>query len=205
MGFSAPRFDLDQPFDNHPDPQNGRVSNAAIRRKVDTVEAIREEIGSEIDLAFDIHWDYSMDSAKRLCRKLEPYDLMWLEDPLPPENVEAQREITRVSPVPIATGENRFRVHEFEDLLYDFGVDITTPDLPTCGGLAESKAIANRAEENYTAFSPHNARGPIGTMACVHLGACVPNLDVLEYHALEGERVRDGRPDVGAHERPDGV
>jgi len=185
MGFSALKFDLDQPFDNHPDPYNGRVSNAAIERKVETVAAIREEIGSEIDLAFDIHWDYSMDSAKRLCRKLEPFDLMWLEDPVPPENMDAQREVTRVSPVPIATGENRFRVHEFKELLYDFGVDIITPDPTTCGGLAESKAIANRAEENYIAFSPHNVCGPIGTMACVHLGACVPNFDVLEYHALE--------------------
>ena len=185
MGFTALKFDLDQPFDNHPDPYNGRVSNAALARKVETVAAIRDAIGDEVDLAFDCHWDYTIDSAKRLCRKLAPYDLMWLEDPVPPENMAAQREVTRASPVPIATGENRFRVHEFRELLYDFGVDIVTPDPTTCGGLAESKAIASRAEENYIAFSPHNVCSPVGTMACVHLGAAVPNFDVLEYHALE--------------------
>jgi L-alanine-DL-glutamate epimerase-like enolase superfamily enzyme len=97
----------------------------------------------------------------------------------------AQREVNRATDTPLAAGENRFRVHEFTELLYDFGVDIVTPDPTTCGGLAESKAIANRAEENYITFSPHNVCGPIGTMACVHLGACVPNFDVLEYHALE--------------------
>jgi L-alanine-DL-glutamate epimerase-like enolase superfamily enzyme len=185
MGFTALKFDLDQPIDNENDPYNGRVSDAAMERKRETVAAVSDAVGADVDVAFDCHWDYSLDSAKRLCRKLEPYDLLWLEDVLPPENAAAQREVTRSSPVPIATGENRFRVHEFTDLLYEFGVDVITPDPSTCGGLAESKAIASRAEENYIVFSPHNVCSPVGTMACVHLGAAIPNFDVLEYHALE--------------------
>ena len=185
MGFTALKFDLDMGMDNEPDPYNGRVSNAALQRKVDIAEAVRETIGDDIGLAFDVHWDYSMDSAKRVARALEAYDLMWLEDPVPPENMEAQREVARSTKTPLATGENRFRVHEFKDLLYDFGVDIVTPDPTTCGGLAESKAIANRAEENYITFSPHNVCSPVGTMGCVQLGACIPNFGVLEYHSLE--------------------
>jgi len=116
MGFTALKFDLDQPIDNETDPYNGRVSNAAMERKRETVAAVSDAVGADVELAFDCHWDYSLDSAKRLCRKLEPYDLLWLEDVLPPENAAAQREVTRSSPVPIATGENRFRVHEFTDL-----------------------------------------------------------------------------------------
>lgn len=185
LGFTALKFDLDTPIDNEPDPFNGRLSNAAIQHKVETVEAIRDEIGYEVDLAFDCHWDYSFDSGKRLARKLEPYDLMWLEDVLPPENMDAQRELSRAVNVPLATGENRFRVHELSQLVEEYAVDILTPDPSTCGGLAETKAIANRAEENYMIISPHNVCGPIGTMACVHLGASIPNFDVLEYHALE--------------------
>ncbi|MFB6173720.1 MAG: mandelate racemase/muconate lactonizing enzyme family protein [Halobacteriales archaeon] len=207
MGFTALKFDLDQPFDNAPDPYNGRVSNAAIERKVETVEAIRAAIGYEVDLAFDVHWDYSLDSAKRLAQKLEPYDLMWLEDVVPPENMEAQREVARSTATPLATGENRFRVHEFKDLLYDFGVDVVTPDPATCGGLAESKAIASRAEENYIAFSPHNVTSPVGTVACAHLGAAIPNFSTLEYHALDvpwwddllardGDLIQDGSLEV---------
>ena len=187
QGFTALKFDLDRPIDNDPDPFNGRLSNAAIQHKVETVEAIREAIGTEIDLAFDCHWDYSLESGKRLARKLGPYDLMWLEDVLPPENVRAQRELARSTAVPLATGENRFRVHEFTELIHEFGVDVLTPDTSTCGGLAETKAIADRAEEQYIPISPHNVCSPIGTMANVHLGAAVPNFDVLEYHALEVE------------------
>jgi L-alanine-DL-glutamate epimerase-like enolase superfamily enzyme len=185
MRFSALKFDLDFESDNENDPYNGRLTNAAIERKREIVEAVREEIGYEIDLAFDCHWDYSVESAKRLAYELEEYKLMWLEDLIPPENTSAQIEVTGATRTPIATGENRFRVHELSELIYEHGVDIVTPDPTTVGGLAETMRIADRAEENYMPISPHNVCSPIGTMACVHLGAAVPNFDLLEYHALE--------------------
>lgn len=108
-----------------------------------------------------------------------------LEDVVPPENVDAQRAVARATETPLAAGENRFRVHEFSEMLYGNAVDIVTPDPTTCGGLLESKRIADRAEENYVVFSPHNVCSPVGTMACVHLATAVPNFDVLEYHARD--------------------
>ena len=185
MGFDAIKFDLDLPDDNENDPFNGRLSNGAIERKREIVEAVRDEIGYDVDLAFDCHWDYSVESAKRLAHELEEYKLMWLEDLIPPENTSAQIEVTKATDTPVATGENRFRVHELTDLIYDHGVDIVTPDPTTVGGLAETTRIADRAEENYMPISPHNVCSPIGTMACVHLGATIPNFDLLEYHALK--------------------
>lgn len=185
MGFTALKFDLDLPMDNDPDPTNGRLTNGVIEHKREIVEAVREEIGYEVDLAFDCHWDYSVESAKRLAHELEEYRLMWLEDPIPPENMDAQKEVTTATRTPVATGENRFRVHELSELIYEHGVDIVTPDPTTVGGLAETMRIADRAEENYMPLSPHNVCSPIGTMACVHLGAAIPNFDLLEYHALE--------------------
>jgi len=71
MGFSALKFDLDLPADNENDPYNGRLNNAAIREKKEIVAAVRAEIGYDIDLAFDCHWDYSVESAKRLAHELE--------------------------------------------------------------------------------------------------------------------------------------
>jgi len=185
MGFDAIKFDLDTPSDNEPDPYNGRLSATDVEAKREIVAAVDDAVGGAVEVAFDCHWDYTVDSAKRLARALEPYDLLWLEDVVPPENIDAQREVARSTSTPLATGENRFRVNEFSDMLYEFAVDVVTPDPTTCGGLAESRAIANRAEENYIAFSPHNVCGPVGTMACVHLGASVANFGHLEYHALE--------------------
>lgn len=185
MGFTALKFDLDHERDNSPDPFNGRLTNSDIERKLEIVAAVRDEIGNDVDLAFDCHWDYTVESAKRLAHELEPFDLLWLEDLIPPENMNAQKEVASATNVPIATGENRFRIHELSELLYDHGVDIITPDPTTVGGLGETVRIADRAEENYIPISPHNVCSPVGTMACVHLGAAVPNFDLLEYHALE--------------------
>lgn len=184
-GFTALKFDLDMVADNDPDPYNGRLGNAAVDQKVEIVEAVRDAVGDDVDLAFDCHWDYSIESAKRLAKALEPYDLMWLEDVIPPENTDAQREVSRATSTPLATGENRFRVYEISEMLYDHAVDIITPDPTATGGLAETKRIADRAEENYIPISPHNVCSPVGTIACVHLCAAIPNFDVLEYHALE--------------------
>jgi len=207
MGFDAIKFDLDLPADNVNDSYNGRLTNAAIREKKEIVEAVREEIGYDVDLAFDCHWDYSVESAKRLAYELEEFDLMWLEDLVPPENMDAQKEVTQATRTPVATGENRFRVFELSELVYEHGVDVVTPDPTTVGGLTETMRVADRAEENYIPMSPHNVCSPVGTMACVHLGAATPNFDLLEYHALEVEwwddllardepLIRDGRIEV---------
>lgn len=185
MGFTAIKFDLDLPRDNESDRTNGRLSNAAIAEKVAIVEAVRDAVGGSIDLAFDCHWDYSVESAKRLAYALEPYDLMWLEDLIPPENMAAQADVTQATRTPVATGENRFRVFELSELIAARGVDIITPDPTTVGGLAETMRVADRAEEQYMPVSPHNVCSPVGTMACVHLAAAMPNFDVLEFHALE--------------------
>lgn len=187
MGFDAMKFDLDTPMDNEPDPFNGRVSNESLAHKVEVVETLRDAVGNKIDLAFDCHWDYSIESAKRVAKALEPYDLMWLEDLVPPENIDAQREVTQSTSTPITTGENRFRTHEFKDLIYNFATDILSPDTAHCGGLAETKAIANRAEENYMLIAPHNTCSPIGTIANVHLCCAIPNFLALEFHAKDVE------------------
>ncbi len=74
---------------------------------------------------------------------------------------------------------------ELTNLIHDHGVNVLTPVPTTVGGLAETLRVADRAEENYMPVSPHNVCSPVGTMACIHLAAAVPNFDVLEFHALE--------------------
>jgi galactonate dehydratase len=115
---------------------------------------------------------------------LSAYQLLWIEEPVPPENIDAMREVKQHSKNPICAGENLYLRHGLRELIEKQAVDIIMPDLPKCGGLSEGRKSANLAELYYMAFAPHNVSSPIGTMASAHVCASVPNFLVLEYHWL---------------------
>jgi L-alanine-DL-glutamate epimerase-like enolase superfamily enzyme len=125
-----------------------------------------------------------MPSAIRLAKACEQYHLLWLEEPVPPENIDAMREITRSTTTPICAGENLYLRHGFRDLITRQAVDIIMPDIPKCGGLSECRKIANLAEIYYIPLAPHNVASPIGTMASCHVCATIPNFLVIEFHWL---------------------
>ena len=126
-----------------------------------------------------------METALRVARKLEPYDLAWLEDPVPPENPDAHRRVTEGTSTPILAGENLTRVEGFVPFLTAGAIDVAAPDIQKCGGLAEFRRIAALADAFDVPVTPHNVASPVGTMASVHACATVPNAFVLEYHARD--------------------
>ena len=126
-----------------------------------------------------------METALRVARELEPYDLAWLEDPVPPENADAHRRVTEGTNTPILAGENLTRVEGFVPFLTDGAIDVAAPDIQKCGGLAEFRRIAALADAFDVPVAPHNVASPVGTMASVHACATVPNAFVLEYHARD--------------------
>jgi galactonate dehydratase len=136
-------------------------------------------------LAIDMHARYNQPSAIRACRALEPFDLMWIEEPTPPENIDALAEVRRNTSALICAGENLYTRYPFRELLEKRAVDIVMPDLAKCGGLSEGKRIADLAELSYVPFAPHNVSGPIGTIAAAHLCATVSNFTILEWHAID--------------------
>ena len=183
-GFDALKFDLDVAA-GEADTATRRLSNAAVEHKVDVVEAVRERIGSDPLLAFDLHWNFSVETALRVARELEPYDLAWLEDPVPPENPDTHRRVTEGTSTPILAGENLTRVEGFVPFLTAGAIDVAAPDIQKCGGLAEFRRIAALADAFDVPVAPHNVASPVGTMASVHACATVPNAFVLEYHARD--------------------
>ena len=186
QGFTALKFDLDEAGDpNKHDAWNWSASPLEIQRMVDTVAAVREAVGPAVDLCVDMHGRYDISAAIQVARALEPYQLMWLEEPIPPDNVAALREVRRQSPVPICTGENLYMRWGFREVIEQQAADIVMPDLPKCCGLTEGKRIAELAEMYYIAFAPHNVCGPLGTVASAHCCASVPNFLVLEWHWME--------------------
>lgn len=182
-GFTALKFDVDVPTAYSLDDYNRTLTRREIDLMVDLVGAVRKALGKDVDLAIDCHWNYGTNDAIKLARACEPYDLLWLEDPVPPENTDAMRRVAAASTTPIATGENHYQRHQFRELLEREAVDIVAPDFQKVGGLLEGRRIADMADVHYVAVAPHNISGPIGTMAAAHLCAAIPNFLVLEWHA----------------------
>ncbi len=166
------------------DKFNYTASQLEHERMIELVDMVTRAAGKEVAVAADIHTRLDVPSAIRLLKDLEPYHLMWIEEPVPPENIEAMREVKRASRIPICAGENLYLRHGFRDLIEQQAVDIIMPDIPKCGGLSECRKIANLAEIYYIPFAPHNVSSPIGTMASCHVCATVPNFLVLEFHWL---------------------
>jgi L-alanine-DL-glutamate epimerase-like enolase superfamily enzyme len=193
-GFTALKIDLDigaytgRRIDSRDlllDPFNYTASQREHERMVELVEMVITAAGRDVAVAADVHTRLDVPSAIRLARDLEPFHLLWLEEPVPPENVDAMREVKRSTSTPICAGENLYLRHGFRDLIVNQAVDIIMPDIPKCGGLSECRKIANLAEIYYMPFAPHNVASPIGTMASAHVCASIPNFLVLEFHWLQ--------------------
>lgn len=192
-GFTALKIDVDIDAYGYRDTEvahfekdrfNFTANQWEHERMVALVDMVTEAAGRDIDVAADVHTRLDVPSAIRLARALEPYHLMWLEEPVPAENVDAMRTVTQSTSVPICSGENIYLRHGFRDLLEKQAVNIIMPDIPKCGGLSECRKIANMAEVYYIPFAPHNVSSPIGTLASAHVCATVPNFLVLEFHWL---------------------
>jgi gluconate/galactonate dehydratase len=185
LGYDALKFDLDVPSGHENDRANRHLRPGEIRHKVDIVSAVTERVGDRADVAFDCHWSYSADAAKRLAHALEEYDIWWLEDPVPPENIDVQERVTTGTVTPIAAGENRYRVTEQRRLVEHGAVDIVTPDLPKVGGMRETRKIADVANQYYVPVALHNVSSPVGTMASAQVSAAIPNALAVEFHSYE--------------------
>ncbi|PSQ10292.1 enolase [Halobacteriales archaeon QS_5_70_15] len=162
-----------------------RLDNASVDHKVSLVEAVREEIGYDVDLGMDLHWNFTVETASRIGKKLEPYDLAWLEDPVPPEQVEAHRHLRETLDLPILTGENHTTASRFSDLANAGAMDIAAPDVNKCGGLWELRKIALVCDLEGIPLAPHDISSPLGTVAGAHVCATFPNFLSLEYHARD--------------------
>ncbi len=186
LGFTAAKIDIDDPIDPlRWDRVNGTASNAEIDTMVRKVAFTREALDKRVDLAVDMHGRYDMTTGKRVAIELEPFRLLWLEEPVPAENVEAMRDVRESTKTPICCGENLFLRHGFREVLEKRAADIIMPDVQKCGGLLESRKIADMAHTYYVPVAPHCVVSPIGTMASCHVCAAIPNFLVLEWHWID--------------------
>lgn len=154
-------------------------SHAKIDAVLARVAAVRDA-GPDLDIGIDFHGRVHKAMAKVLAHELEPFRLMFIEEPVLSENLEALKEIARHTTIPIATGERLFTRWDFKNLLASGYVDIIQPDLSHAGGILECKKIAAMAEAYDVAMAPHCPLGPIALAACFALDACTPNAIIQE-------------------------
>lgn len=184
MGFNAIKFDIDQAADpNRYDRYNWTASQGELQRMYDQLAAVREAVGPKIDIAVDMHGRYDLNTALAISKRVEGLNLLWLEEPIPAENVEAYRLISQETSTPIAAGENIYLAYGFRKLLEIGGVEAVMPDLQKCGGLGEGQRIANLANLYYIPFAPHMVASFLGAMACAHVCVTVPNFLIMEWQS----------------------
>jgi L-alanine-DL-glutamate epimerase-like enolase superfamily enzyme len=141
--------------------------------------AIRNAVGTQADLLFGTHGQFTPDGAIRLARAIAPHDPLWFEEPVPPDDAEAMRAVARATPIPVAAGERLTTKAEFAALLRA-GVRILQPALGRAGGIWEGKKIATLAEAAGAQIAPHLYAGPVEWAANIHLAASCPNLLMIE-------------------------
>ena len=177
-------------------------SKGVIDRAAEHFAALREAAGSDVDIGIDFHGAISPQTAKLLIKALEPYQPMFIEEPVQCQNVDVMADLARSTHLPIATGERIFTKWGFREILEKRAASILQPDLCHAGGITEVRIIAGMAEAYYAALAPHNPLGPISLAAGIQIAASIPNFLCQEQVNLgEGylERpfvVKEGHVDI---------
>ena len=156
------------------------ISNAELRTALDCIEAVRNAVGYEVDLLIEAHGRFDVQTGIKIANEVAPFKPMLLEEPVPPNNLEALAAVREKSPVPISAGERLYTRFDYNELFRRRAADFIQPDVSHAGGIMELKKLAAIAEANYIPFAPHNPSGPIANAATLQLAACCPNFFILE-------------------------
>jgi len=194
------------PFDNYPVNGSKADQEAHIAGGVEALFAMREAVGNQVALMVDCHSFFSISQAVSVAEQLEPVNLTWYEEPVPPDHVDSTITIKEGIVQPMAGGELLFGLEGFRPLIQRQAFDVIMPDVKHCGGLQEMLHIGALAETENIQVAPHNPSGPVSTAAGVQVAAAMPNCNYLELQYGEvdwrsgvlvpGESFVDGRISV---------
>ena len=158
-----------------------------VRTSAEYFRELRQAVNVQYEIAFDAHAKiFEPIQARQLGNALAPYDPLFLEEPLRPENIEAWGELKQGLLCRLATGESLYNRFEFLNLLRVKGADLIQPDICVVGGITEMRRIATIAEAHFVPVAPHNPMGPLATAVNVHFAAATQNFSILEYRLPDG-------------------
>jgi galactonate dehydratase len=152
----------------------------ALERSEQVIGAVRKAVGNRCDILIGTHGQFTAAGAIRFARRLEKFDPLWFEEPVPPEDMTEMAVVARGTSIPVCTGERLTSKYEFARLIESKAAAILNFDLGRVGGILEAKKIAAMAEAHYLQISPHLWGGPILAAACLQIDACCPNFLIQE-------------------------
>lgn len=156
------------------------ISNAELDKALRNVAAVREAVGPEVDLLIEAHGRFNVPTGIKIAKELEQFKPMFLEEPTPPDNLNALKMVRDKSPVAISAGERLYTRWDYKEMFDLMAADYIQPDISHAGGIMELKKIAAEAECRYIPFAPHNPSGPVANAATLQLAATCPNFEILE-------------------------
>ncbi len=178
LGFGALKWD---PFET----AYLEMDRAQRSRTIEIVEAVRAAVGSGVDLMLDVHGRLNVPTAIAMARALERFDITWIEEPVPPDSIDALADVRAASPVAIAAGERLYAAERFVELINKRAADILQPDVAHVGGMLEAKKVAGLAHMRFLPLAPHNPTGPVMNAMTLHLSAAIPNFKTFETVAID--------------------
>ena len=187
-GYTALKFyPLAAPDPKSPDGLLRHVSLRAIDREAEElavarVKAVRDAVGPGIDVLLDMSAELTTDAIIRLGRRMEQFDIFFLEEPVDPFDVKALKKVSEKVNIPIAVGERLYTRYGFRPVMEEHAADILQPDIGNTGGILETKFIAAMAEIYNMRIQPHTCASPVSTAAALQLDACIPNFLIQELY-----------------------
>lgn len=166
----------------------------AVRHAIAQFQAVREAVGDDIEITFDVHTRVDLPEAVWLCREVEQFNPYFIEDPLRSENPDSFKTLRPRVNVPLAAGEQFSSKWEFRQLIEEEWIDYARIDLCIAGGISEAKKIAGWCETHYIRLATHNPLGPVSSAACLQLNLACSNFGVQEQPRRTGTVLTDVVP-----------
>lgn len=161
------------------------LTRPALRDALAVVEAVADAVEGKADIIIEAHGRFELPAARRIAAALEPYGVLWLEEPLIPGNLANYVSLRAGTSTPISLGERLYTRWDFREVFASGCADVVQPDVSHAGGIWETRTIASLAELWQVSFAPHNPSGPVANAATLQLAACTPNFTYLETMATD--------------------
>jgi len=161
-------------------PVTHYLSKENLKKGISYVEDIRNTVGDKMEIAIEGHARWNLPQATKIARALEPYDVMWLEEMIPPDNVESYARLKAETTIPVCVSERLFSRFGFRQVVEANAADIIMPDMAWTGGLTETRKICSLADTYYLPVTSHDCIGPVAVWSAAHLMLHIPNALIVE-------------------------